>query len=88
MDLNIIITESEILNTPNDVSLGELARSKYWDKRNELEKIFDIDPDSFDICILCGRETPYLKSTNISDRIGYVEGAGQGCYQPFTCDKV
>ena len=44
-------------------------------------------PDSFDKCVICGKETPYLKSTHINMRVGYVEGGGQGCYQPNICDK-
>lgn len=40
---------------------------------------------SKDLCVLCGKESPYLVSTHIDLRIGYVEGAGQGCFQPHTC---
>ena len=45
-------------------------------------------PDNFDKCVICGKETPYLRSTHIDLREGYVEGGGQGCYQPNICDKV
>lgn len=45
------------------------------------------NPDNFDKCVICGKETPYLKSTHIDMRVGYVEGGGQGCYQPNICDK-
>jgi hypothetical protein len=41
----------------------------------------------YDKCVSCGKETPYTKSTHIDLREGYVEGAGQGCYQPKECDK-
>ena len=44
--------------------------------------------DEKDKCVICGKETPYLRSTNINQRTGYVEGGGQGCYQPHICDKV
>jgi len=44
--------------------------------------------DSFDKCVICGKESPYLKSTHIDMRVGYVEGGGQGCFQPNNCDKV
>lgn len=30
-------------------------------------------------CVICGKETPYLISTHIDYRIGYVEGVGQLC---------
>ena len=46
------------------------------------------NPDSFDKCVICGKESPYLKSTHIDIRVGYVEGGGQGCFQPNNCDKV
>jgi hypothetical protein len=41
----------------------------------------------YDKCVVCGKETPYTKSTHIDLREGYVEGAGQGCYQPNECRK-
>jgi hypothetical protein len=41
----------------------------------------------YDTCTICGKETPYAKSTHIDLREGYVEGAGQGCYQPNECHK-
>ena len=44
-------------------------------------------PDNFDKCVICGKETPYLRSTHIDLREGYVEGGGQGCYQPNICGK-
>lgn len=44
--------------------------------------------DSFDKCVICGKESPYLKSTHIDMRVGYVEGGGQGCFQPNNCDRV
>lgn len=39
-----------------------------------------------DKCLLCGKETPYYITTHINLRIGYIEGGGQGCFQPQTCD--
>jgi hypothetical protein len=41
----------------------------------------------YDHCVICGKETPYLRSTHIDLREGYVEGGGQGCYQPNICEK-
>lgn len=37
------------------------------------------DPNTLDKCVLCGKETDYLRSTHIDMRIGYVEGSGQLC---------
>ena len=47
----------------------------------------EVRPDAFDKCVICGKETPYLRSTHIDLREGYVEGGGQGCYQPNICGK-
>jgi hypothetical protein len=44
--------------------------------------------DEKDKCVICGKESPYTRSTHIDMRIGYVEGGGQGCFQPNKCDKV
>lgn len=40
-----------------------------------------------DMCVVCDRETPYKKETPIDWRIGYIEGAGQGCFQPSRCEQ-
>jgi hypothetical protein len=44
-------------------------------------------PDEYDTCVMCGKKTPYLRSTHIDLREGYIEGGGQGCYQPNVCQK-
>lgn len=43
--------------------------------------------NGYDKCILCGKVSPYKTSTHIDLRIGYVEGAGQGCFQDNICEK-
>ena len=149
MSINVNLTEKEILGTPNDADLGELARNKFWQARRDQEGpqyddehfgltigedglvksinrpytcsicgkdtseidyeylvgydhlgcvldedngIITIEEESdeslqYDHCVICGKETPYLRSTHIDYRIGYVEGGGQGCYQPNECGK-
>lgn len=140
MSINISITEKEILDNPNDYSLGELVRNKYWQERRNQEgppqddehfflnisedgtvnsigkpwtcsicgkNTSDIDydylvgwdhiacriseeiktSDEFDKCVICGKDSPYKRSTHIDMRTGYVEGGGQGCFQPNICDK-
>jgi hypothetical protein len=32
-----------------------------------------------DLCVICGRETPYEFDVHIDKRYGYIEGAGQLC---------
>lgn len=44
--------------------------------------------DEKDKCVICGKETPYSRNTHIDFRVGYVEGGGQGCYQPNICGKI
>jgi hypothetical protein len=36
-------------------------------------------PDDYDTCVVCGKITPYLRSTHIDTRFFYVEGSGQLC---------
>ena len=43
----IIITEEEIINTPNDFDLGRLIRMKYFKCVNENKK-----------CQICGADKP------------------------------
>jgi hypothetical protein len=44
--------------------------------------------DKKDLCVLCGAQTPYTLNTSIYQRIGYIEGAGQGCYiKPFSTNN-
>lgn len=88
--MNIIITEDEIKSNPNYYELGKLVSKKYWNiKDNENTKINSeyVTEDGFDKCIICGEKTPYYSIADISNRIGYVEGAGQGCYKPKKCNK-
>jgi len=140
MSINVILTEKEILDTPNDAILGRLVRNKFWQAKKDQEgpqyddehfgltigedglvksinrpftcsicggdtseidydylvgydhlgcilKEEEVKPDTFDKCVICGKETPYLRSTHIDLREGYVEGGGQGCYQPNICEK-
>ena len=47
-----------------------------------------VENSEFDPCVICGRKTPYTKYTHIDHRIGYVEGGGQGCYQPSVCERL
>jgi len=41
--------------------------------------------EEYDTCVVCGKTSPYKVQTHIDYRIGYVEGAGQGCFQPKEC---
>lgn len=72
----ITIHEKEIMKTPNDAELGSLIREKWFDAKKTLEN---------DRCVICGKISPYKISQHIDTRIGYVEGAGQGCFQPSKC---
>ena len=35
-------------------------------------------------CVVCGKDTGYVKETPISQRMNYVEGAGQLCQKCYT----
>jgi len=38
-------------------------------------------------CLVCGKDTPYRFNDDISTRIGYIEGVGQGCYRSQICSE-
>jgi hypothetical protein len=57
------------------------------DEEGLVQSINYNNSNEFDVCTICGKETPYRKSIHIDLRDGYVEGAGQGCYQPNECRK-
>lgn len=77
MKPEIKVTKMEILERPNDYDLGSYIRKKLHEDEDDYE---------YDRCVLCGKISPYLRSTHITLRVGYVEGAGQGCFQPQKCD--
>jgi hypothetical protein len=97
MSFQIIVTEKEILETPNYFELGKLVNNKYWQAKRDLEgPKFDDEhvgltinedglvtainrSDDYDTCVVCGKKTPYLRSTHIDMRFFYVEGSGQLC---------
>ena len=37
--------------------------------------------ETYDICVSCGQQTSYKKTDNITYRFGYIEGAGQLCFE-------
>jgi hypothetical protein len=43
--------------------------------------------DGYDKCVVCGKVSPYKTTTHIDFRMGYVDGAGQGCFQSGICEK-
>lgn len=43
--------------------------------------------NGYDKCVICGKVSPYLTTTSIDLRSGYVEGAGQGCFQKNICGR-
>jgi len=45
------------------------------------------DNEEYDTCFQCGKKSPYLVTTHIDLREGYLEGAGQGCFNPNVCKK-
>lgn len=79
------ITEKEILDNPNDAELGAYVRDKYFNSKNAEKVSVDKTSLEYDKCLICGKESPYLVSTHIDLRYGYIRGAGQGCFSPKEC---
>jgi hypothetical protein len=93
MGIKIKITEEEILAITNDIQLGSYIRKKYIIQKERMNKDVDIlslgqiPDDEPEVCLFCGKFSPYSKSTHIDLRVGYVRGAGQGCFSPEKCLK-
>ena len=93
MSLKVKISEKEILDNPNDSQLGRYIRNKYntIKKINSEGDVLDMgqipDYDSYDKCVICGKESHYKGSTHIDYRLGYVPGVGQTCFSPNECGK-
>ena len=93
MSIKVKITEEEILSKPNDAELGSHVRTKYIVLKDTLKKEQDvlslgqIPDDEPERCLVCGEFTPYSKDTHVDFRVGYIRGAGQGCYKPIKCQK-
>ena len=85
MGISLEITEKEILTYPNDTELGKYVRRKYNLLKFETERLEDVE---YDHCVICGKQSPYTRKTHIDNRVGYIEGGGQGCFQPNKCDKI
>jgi hypothetical protein len=46
-----------------------------------------LSEEEYDLCVICHKKSPYLKSTHIDKRIGYVEGVGQTCFIGKYCKE-
>lgn len=72
MSIQVNLTEKEILDTPNDMMLGELVRNRYWQARRDIEgpqfddEHFGINVDENGLvtslnhnykCSICGEDT-------------------------------
>jgi hypothetical protein len=93
MGIKLKITEKEILDKPNDAELGSYIRRKYLVQKETMKRDIDIlslgqiPDDEPEACLVCGKLSPYTKSTHIDMRTGFIEGVGQGCFTPFNCEK-
>jgi hypothetical protein len=93
MSIKLKITEKEILDKPNDSELGSYIRYKYLIQKETMKRDVDtlslgqIPDDEPEKCLVCGKFSPYTKSTHIDMRVGFIEGAGQGCFMLANCKK-
>lgn len=67
-EINCSICREDISRISEEHLLGNDHLKCVLEKSNEIEK-----------CVVCGRDTRYTRGTHIDMRVGYVEGAGQGC---------
>ena len=85
MAVKLYITEEEVNLNKNDADLGRLIRRRFWSLKEENEYL---EGTEYEHCMICGKLSPYTKNTHQFDRVGYIEGQGQGCYQPNKCDRI
>ena len=85
-------TENQIINIEKIYKAQqEFVVSENPQKYSEMPEFkVSIKPASFrgyekkeemDLCVNCGKETPYPKSIDIQYRMNYVEGAGRALYR-------
>lgn len=67
-EINCSICGGDISRISEEHLLGNDHLKCVLEKSNEIEK-----------CVVCGCDTRYTRGTHIDMRVGYVEGAGQGC---------
>lgn len=84
MKLKINVTENEILSMPHDETLGRWVRKKFWEMSEHQIMEREVE---YDHCVICGRQSPYTRNTPIDERIGYVEGGGQTCFNHPECEN-
>lgn len=77
-------TEEDILRTKDDESYVLVADDSGMVIGIHLPDN-DFTDNGYDKCVVCGKVSPYKTTTHIDLRIGYVEGAGQGCFQTEVC---
>lgn len=76
--------EQHVLLTINDEGL---VTKVGHDIGGSYEYTTEVDGKRYDNCVVCGKQSPYTSETHIDLRQGYVEGAGQGCFQPNECKQ-
>ncbi len=62
----------------------EIETPKYEQLEINFPKVDGQGQSIYETCIQCGKETTTLKSAHVDFRIGYVEGAGQLCWECYT----
>ena len=65
-------TRNEVMNN-RDEHVGLVI-----DENGLVTQLLELN-DEIEKCVVCGRDTRYTRGTHIDMRVGYVEGAGQGC---------
>jgi predicted N-acetyltransferase YhbS len=80
-------TEEQKLREKDDESYILVADDNGMVIGMHLPSEDDFTDNGYDKCVMCGKVSPYPTRMHIDLRIGYVEGSGQGCFQPEICNK-
>lgn len=67
--------------------INDMREAIHSNKLVQISRTF-ISEDGYDKCVICGEKTPFKIGQHINERIGYVEGVGQACFQPKVCKEI
>jgi hypothetical protein len=77
----------QVIRNQGDIEVDNENSSINVNEKSWLSSTTWTTLEEFDNCVICGKESPYTKSTHIDLRTGYVEGMGQVCFNPDNCKK-
>lgn len=76
----------DMSNNTDVFVLNDMREAIYSNKLVQVNRNY-VSDEGYDKCVICGQNTPYKIGKHINERVGYVEGVGQSCFQPKICEN-